>query len=123
MGYAGCTGYLDSSALILAGILYAWQFPHFNALSWNLRSDYSRAGYRMMCVTDPGSYFLTQFVQRNNIFVCNSYLQKYHPSIYCIAYWNMHCGSSSWTDYLDVCLRFITNQRVLLVSGVAVLSE
>merc|ERR1712062_191775 len=34
-------------------ILYTWQFPHFNSLSWNLRQDYSRAGYRMMSVTDP----------------------------------------------------------------------
>ena len=33
--------------------MYAWQFPHFNALSWNLRPDYSRAGYRMMSVVDP----------------------------------------------------------------------
>ncbi|XP_046442455.1 protoheme IX farnesyltransferase, mitochondrial-like [Daphnia pulex] len=53
MGYAGCTGYLDAGALVLGGVLYAWQFPHFNALSWNLRSDYSRAGYRMMAVTNP----------------------------------------------------------------------
>nr|CAG4641030.1 EOG090X09NT [Eulimnadia texana] len=53
MGYAGCTGYLDAGALVLASVLYAWQFPHFNALSWNLRGDYSRAGYRMMAVTDP----------------------------------------------------------------------
>ncbi|KAG9334140.1 hypothetical protein JZ751_009112 [Albula glossodonta] len=28
-------------------------FPHFNALSWNLREDYSRGGYRMMSVTHP----------------------------------------------------------------------
>ncbi|XP_057371029.1 protoheme IX farnesyltransferase, mitochondrial-like [Daphnia carinata] len=53
MGYAGCTGYLDAGAMVLGGVLYAWQFPHFNALSWNLRSDYSRAGYRMMAVTNP----------------------------------------------------------------------
>ena len=38
----------------MAGYLYSWQFPHFNALSWNLRSDYSRGGYRMMATTDPG---------------------------------------------------------------------
>ena len=37
----------------MAGVLYAWQFPHFNALSWNLRAEYSRAGYRMMAVTHP----------------------------------------------------------------------
>lgn len=53
MGWVGCTGELDTGAWILAGLLYAWQFPHFNALSWNLRPDYSRAGYRMMAVTDP----------------------------------------------------------------------
>lgn len=48
MGWAGCAGTLGPGAWILAGLLYAWQFPHFNALSWNLRPDYSRAGYRMM---------------------------------------------------------------------------
>ncbi|EDV98859.1 GH13369 [Drosophila grimshawi] len=53
MGWAGCAGSLDAGAMILAGVLYAWQFPHFNALSWNLRPDYSRAGYRMMAVTNP----------------------------------------------------------------------
>lgn len=37
----------------MAAIMYAWQFPHFNALSWNLRPDYSRGGYRMMSVIDP----------------------------------------------------------------------
>ncbi|XP_037960245.1 protoheme IX farnesyltransferase, mitochondrial isoform X2 [Teleopsis dalmanni] len=54
MGWAACTGTLDSGAWILAGLLYAWQFPHFNALSWNLRPDYKRAGYRMMAVSHPG---------------------------------------------------------------------
>lgn len=42
MGWAACTGSLGPGALVLAGILYSWQFPHFNALSWNLRPDYSR---------------------------------------------------------------------------------
>jgi protoheme IX farnesyltransferase len=54
MGWTACTnGVLTLGAWILPGILYAWQFPHFNALSWNLRPDYSRAGYRMMAVTNP----------------------------------------------------------------------
>ncbi|KAJ3337039.1 Protoheme IX farnesyltransferase, mitochondrial [Gonapodya sp. JEL0774] len=38
---------------VLAATLYSWQFPHFNGLSWNLVPDYSKAGYRMMAVTDP----------------------------------------------------------------------
>ncbi|XP_054264151.1 protoheme IX farnesyltransferase, mitochondrial isoform X2 [Macrosteles quadrilineatus] len=54
MGWAACSGALEPGAWVLAGLLYAWQFPHFNALSWNLRPDYSRAGYRMMSVTNPG---------------------------------------------------------------------
>ena len=54
MGWTACTGTLDPGAFVLGGILFAWQFPHFNALSWRLRGDYSRAGYRMMSVLDPG---------------------------------------------------------------------
>lgn len=56
MGWAGCAGSLGPGAWVMAGLLYAWQFPHFNALSWNLRPDYSRAGYRMMAVTNPGNF-------------------------------------------------------------------
>jgi protoheme IX farnesyltransferase len=33
---------------LLASLLYAWQFPHFNALSWTIREEYKAAGYRMM---------------------------------------------------------------------------
>ncbi|XP_056153393.1 protoheme IX farnesyltransferase, mitochondrial [Lampris incognitus] len=54
MGWTAATGTLDLGALLLGCFLYSWQFPHFNALSWNLREDYSRGGYRMMSVTHPG---------------------------------------------------------------------
>ncbi|KAJ3330916.1 Protoheme IX farnesyltransferase, mitochondrial, partial [Kappamyces sp. JEL0680] len=53
IGWVASTGSIDTGALLLAGALYAWQFPHFNSLSWNLRPDYSKAGYRMMSVIDP----------------------------------------------------------------------
>ncbi|KAF9575833.1 Protoheme IX farnesyltransferase, mitochondrial [Mortierella alpina] len=53
MGWAACTNSLDPEAWLLGGLLFAWQFPHFNSLAWNLRADYSKAGYRMMAVTDP----------------------------------------------------------------------
>ncbi|KAJ3349867.1 Protoheme IX farnesyltransferase, mitochondrial [Entophlyctis luteolus] len=43
----------NAGALLMGAILFAWQFPHFNALSWNLRPDYSKAGYHMMSVVDP----------------------------------------------------------------------
>ncbi|XP_023672804.2 protoheme IX farnesyltransferase, mitochondrial [Paramormyrops kingsleyae] len=53
MGWTAATGSLDAGALLLGAFLYSWQFPHFNSLSWNLREDYSRGGYRMMSVTHP----------------------------------------------------------------------
>lgn len=54
MGWVACTGEITHGALLLGGILYAWQFPHFNALSWNLRNDYNKAGYKMMAISHPG---------------------------------------------------------------------
>jgi protoheme IX farnesyltransferase len=53
MGWTAVTGTADPGAWLLGATLFFWQFPHFNALSWNLRGDYSRAGYRMMSVVDP----------------------------------------------------------------------
>ncbi|KAF2402843.1 mitochondria protoheme IX farnesyltransferase [Trichodelitschia bisporula] len=38
---------------LLAALLFCWQFPHFNALSWGIREEYKNAGYRMMAWTNP----------------------------------------------------------------------
>lgn len=38
---------------LCAALLFAWQFPHFNALSWAIRDEYKHAGYRMLCWTNP----------------------------------------------------------------------
>lgn len=53
MGWAACTGDIGVGAWILAGLLYCWQFPHFNALSWNIRPEYLKAGYKMMANSHP----------------------------------------------------------------------
>ncbi|KAJ2826365.1 Protoheme IX farnesyltransferase, mitochondrial, partial [Coemansia erecta] len=53
MGWAAATGSLSTGAWVLGGIMFAWQFPHFNSLAYTLRADYSKAGYRMMSVTRP----------------------------------------------------------------------
>lgn len=39
---------------LLAGLLFAWQFPHFMALSWSIRDEYKAAGLRMLAWTNPG---------------------------------------------------------------------
>ncbi|KAJ5473289.1 hypothetical protein N7475_002855 [Penicillium sp. IBT 31633x] len=38
---------------LLGGILFAWQFPHFNALSHLIRDEYKAAGYKMLCWVNP----------------------------------------------------------------------
>ena len=43
----------SSGGWILASLLFAWQFPHFNALSWSIRDEYKRAGYRMLAWVNP----------------------------------------------------------------------
>jgi protoheme IX farnesyltransferase len=38
---------------LMAGVLFAWQFPHFNALSHTIRDEYKNAGYKMLAWTNP----------------------------------------------------------------------
>ncbi|KDQ13438.1 hypothetical protein BOTBODRAFT_33463 [Botryobasidium botryosum FD-172 SS1] len=41
------------SVFALSALLFAWQFPHFNAFSHMVRDSYAQAGYRMLAVTNP----------------------------------------------------------------------
>ncbi|CAD0110385.1 unnamed protein product [Aureobasidium uvarum] len=38
---------------LLAALLFAWQFPHFNALAHPIRHEYFAAGYRMLVSLNP----------------------------------------------------------------------
>ena len=38
---------------LLATLLFAWQFPHFMALSWGVREEYKAAGLRMLSWVNP----------------------------------------------------------------------
>ncbi len=52
MGWVGATGQVGAGGLVLAGILFVWQIPHFLALGWLYREDYARGGFRMLPVLD-----------------------------------------------------------------------
>jgi protoheme IX farnesyltransferase len=41
-------GRIDELALILFGIQFVWQFPHFWAIAWVLDDDYKLAGFRLL---------------------------------------------------------------------------
>ncbi len=53
MGWTAAAGGLGYGAMVLAGILFLWQIPHFLALAWLHREDYRRGGFRMLPVIDP----------------------------------------------------------------------
>ena len=53
IGYAGASGHLTPGAWALFAILLIWQFPHFYAIAWMYREDYSRAGIQMLPVVEP----------------------------------------------------------------------
>lgn len=56
VGWAAAAGRLEAGAWSLAGILFAWQVPHFLALAWLYREDYARSGFRMLPVVDPAGH-------------------------------------------------------------------
>lgn len=53
MGWTAASGSLSLGALLLFAILYFWQLPHFAAIAWLYREDYSRGGFPVLSVTDP----------------------------------------------------------------------
>ncbi|HTD41405.1 MAG TPA: heme o synthase [Mucilaginibacter sp.] len=48
IGYVAGNGKIDSIALIVFGIQFIWQFPHFWAIAWVLDDDYKLAGFRLL---------------------------------------------------------------------------
>jgi protoheme IX farnesyltransferase len=52
IGWAAATGQLGIEAWALFLIVFLWQFPHFLAIAWIYRDDYTSAGYRMLPSVD-----------------------------------------------------------------------
>lgn len=54
IGWAAASGSLSAKAGVLYGVLFLWQVPHFMAIAWMYRQDYSRAGYLVLPRGDLG---------------------------------------------------------------------
>jgi protoheme IX farnesyltransferase len=48
IGYVAAHPQIDEIALVLFGIQFVWQFPHFWAIAWVLDDDYKLAGFRLL---------------------------------------------------------------------------
>jgi protoheme IX farnesyltransferase len=53
IGWAAATGEITLPALVLFGIVFFWQMPHFLAIAWMHRNDYAHAGIPLLPVLEP----------------------------------------------------------------------
>jgi protoheme IX farnesyltransferase len=53
IGWTAARGSISLGGWVLFAILFLWQFPHFLAIAWMYREDYSRAGILMLPVVEP----------------------------------------------------------------------
>jgi heme o synthase len=60
IGWAAARGSIGLEAWVLFAILFLWQFPHFLAIAWMYREDYSRAGILMLPVLEPDGRVTSQ---------------------------------------------------------------
>jgi heme o synthase len=48
LGWTASTGSITYEALIIFGIQFIWQFPHFWAIAWVADEDYKKAGFKLL---------------------------------------------------------------------------
>src|SRR5688572_17478173 len=53
IGWAAAAGSITLPAVVLFGIVFFWQMPHFLAIAWMHRDDYARAGIPLLPVLEP----------------------------------------------------------------------
>lgn len=53
IGWVAAGAGFSTMGWVLFAILFAWQIPHFMAISWMCREDYERGGFKMLSIADP----------------------------------------------------------------------
>jgi protoheme IX farnesyltransferase len=53
IGWAAATGTVTLPAIVLFGIVFFWQMPHFLAIAWMYKDDYASAGIPLLPVVEP----------------------------------------------------------------------
>jgi len=48
LGWIAATGSVSHEAMIIFGIQFIWQFPHFWAIAWVADDDYKKAGFKLL---------------------------------------------------------------------------
>ncbi len=53
IGWSAVTGLISLPALVLFGIVFFWQMPHFLAIAWMYKDEYAHAGIPLLPVLEP----------------------------------------------------------------------
>jgi protoheme IX farnesyltransferase len=56
LGWTAARDRIEWPAVALFAILFVWQFPHFMAISWMYRTEYGKAGIKMLPVVQPDGW-------------------------------------------------------------------
>jgi protoheme IX farnesyltransferase len=64
IGWVSITGKIETFAILLFGIQFLWQFPHFWSIAWVSYDDYMKAGYKLL----PSSEGRTKYSAIQNVF-------------------------------------------------------
>ena len=48
LGWVAATGHIGFAALVIFGLQFIWQFPHFWAIAWVADEDYKKAGFKLL---------------------------------------------------------------------------
>ncbi|MFM8179900.1 MAG: heme o synthase, partial [Candidatus Kapaibacterium sp.] len=59
-GWTAVTGQIGPVALVLFGIMFVWQIPHFLALAMMYRQDYDRGGFALLRKDESGQHVVAK---------------------------------------------------------------
>mgnify|MGYP001173086202 FL=1 len=60
-GWTAASNNISPMALVLFGIMYLWQHPHFYAIAWLCKNDYAKANFKMLpVIEESGSRTMRQ---------------------------------------------------------------
>ncbi len=75
IGWAAVRDSIGMGAIVMFVILLFWQLPHFLAIAWLYRKDYSQANFSMLSVVDPtGKSVFRQIVFQTVLLILSSFV-------------------------------------------------
>ena len=88
IGWAAASGTISLQCLLLFGIMFFWQLPHFLSIAWLHRVDYERAGFMVLPVVDKeGTRTDLELITHSVALIFASLLPvlfRYHGTFYAV---------------------------------------